>query len=147
MNIFRLLCLGVACGFAVSGCSESGADTAVLGHAPSQVALVPQFDSLAATANIDSGFASAQCPSASPECTAAPQATAQVEPLSRLETRMAEPVAPTVEQNILTESVNAEEDAIVRDALYTLDAERCEPDPESGIDCSAAPEPSDQVKF
>lgn len=153
MKIFRLLCLGVACGIAVSGCSESGADALVPGHAKhdGEVALVmhaTQFDSLAATANIDTGFASTPCAGSEAQgCAAAPQVPAPVEPLSRLDTRMPEPVTSAVEQNILTEPASAEDSAIVRDALYTLDAERCEPDPESGIDCSSAPEPSDQVKF
>lgn len=159
MNSYRLLACGVVLGLSISGCGKESADKNVIGQeaAPAeQSVLAPgnsaEFHSLAATANIDDSFASAEC--ANPvaggsACAPVPQSSTNVaEPMTTVETRLAEPSPPSdVEQNVLTEPVNPEDEAIIRDALFTLGKEPCVPDSESGVECPTEPQPSGQVQF
>lgn len=158
MNSYRLLACGIVLGLSITGCGRDGADKNVSGQeaAPAeQSVLAPgssaEFHSLAATANIDNSFASAECanPQAgSPACAPVPQAATNVaEPMTTVETRLSEPGPSDDEQNILTEPVSPEDEAIIRDALFTLGEERCVPDSESGVECPAEPQPSGQVQF
>ncbi|QIB49964.1 hypothetical protein [Pseudomonas sp. OIL-1] len=155
MKIIRLLAYGVVLGLSVSGCGKSGADKSVLGYEAKQAELgehvtdsSAEFDSLAATQNIDVSFASGPCTTEGCTDAAAAKVPAVIaEPIPTVDTRPAEPVVPEADQKLALEPVNPEEEAIVRDALYTLGDERCAADGESGPECPAKPEPGDQLKF
>lgn len=159
MNSYRLLACGVVLGLAIAGCGTENADKNVMGQetAPAeQSVLAPgnsaEFHSLAATANIDNSFASADCANTgagSSTCAPVPQASANIaEPMTTVETRLADPIPSDTEQNILTEPVSPEDEAIIRDALFTLGEERCVPDSASGVECPAdEPQPNGQVQF
>ncbi|QJD59458.1 hypothetical protein HG264_11345 [Pseudomonas sp. gcc21] len=146
MNMIRLLAYGVVLGLSVSGCGNGGADQSVLGDEAEQAELsalndsTVGFDSLASTQNIDASFASTDGASIRP-----PDAVA--EPITTVETRLAEPAIPEAGQNIAVEPIKPEDEAIVRDALYTLGEDRCTAEAESKVECPAKPEPGDQIKF
>ena len=158
MNIFRLLACGIVLGLAMSGCGRDSADKSVSGHEAEQAelsALAPgnsaEFHSLATTSNIDSSFASAECVNTRSEgssCASIARAPSNIaEPITTVETRVSESGIPEAAQDLLTEPVSPEDEAIVRDALYTLGEERCTSDSESGVECSAQPEPTEQLQF
>lgn len=158
MNSYRLLVCGVILGLSISGCGRDDADKSALGHETEQAELSAlatghsaEFHSLAATANIDDSFASTECANTAlggSSCAPVSQAPTNVaEPITTVETRLIEPRLPEGDQNILTEPVNPEDEAIIRDALFTLGEERCVPDSESGVECPAEAEPSGQVQF
>lgn len=146
MNIFRLLACGVVLGLSISGCGRDSADKSAL--APGNSA---EFHSLAATSNIDDDLASPECfNTASDGSSCAPVARAPsnvAEPITTVETRVSEPGLPEADQDLLTEPVSPEDEAIVQDALYTLGEQRCTSDSESGVECPAKPEPAGQLQF
>ncbi|WP_150305294.1 hypothetical protein [Pseudomonas saliphila] len=159
MTSYRLLAYGVVLGLSISGCGRNEADKSALEYETEQAELSvlapvnpPEFHSLAATANIDDNFASTiECANPAlggPSCAPVSQAPTNVaEPITTVETRLVEPGSTDLEQNILTEPVNPDDEAIVRDALFTLGEERCESDSESEVECPPESQPSGQVQF